>query len=268
MINYPCFTIVTPSLNQGQFIGDTIRSIWSQAGDLTINHIIADGGSTDNTVEVIKQYEQKLNSGKFPINCRGLKFTWWCRKDKGQADAVNQGLKLGKGEFMAWLNSDDFYLPGALSFVASYFSTHPSIDCMYGDLNLVDKFGRNPLICDYVSDYSFFRLLKYCYIPQPATFFRQSSYKRTGQLDTRYQYAFDYDYWLRFHEKGVKLGYGGKHVLASLRTYPSRKTEFGFIAMRREVMSLMLRHGYYIAPALYESIYHLSKHFLTHSRNP
>jgi len=91
------FTIVTPSYNQGRFIEQTIQSVLSQAGDFSIQYIIADGGSTDNSVKIIEKYDNLLNTGNYPIKCKGVEFCWWSHRDAGQADALNQGFFYGKG---------------------------------------------------------------------------------------------------------------------------------------------------------------------------
>lgn len=265
----PFFTIVTPSYNQGQYITRTIESIWSQAGNFAIEHIIADGGSTDQTAEIIHKSEHKLKSGKARINCRDLSLRWWIHTDHGQADAINQGFKKARGEILAWLNSDDFYEPETLQRVADYFLAHPEVDCLYGDLNFVDQDGNNPRGCNYVSDFKIAKLLKYCYIPQPATFFRRRVFTQLGPMNTEYSYAFDYDFWLRLARAGLRIEYAPTGVLANLRTYPSRKTESGLIPMRREVIRLMRSHGYWYAPAIFESYYLILKELLmtrSHSR--
>jgi len=126
-------TIVTPSYNQGQFIEETINSVLSQEGDFFIQYIIADGGSTDNSVEIIKKYEKLLKEKKYPVRCKGIEYIWWSRKDRGQSHAINQGFKIAKGDILAWINSDDYYEPGAFDYIFDMFRKHPHIDMIYGD---------------------------------------------------------------------------------------------------------------------------------------
>lgn len=239
------FTILTPSYNHAEFIRQTIDSVLSQNYP-RLKYWIMDGGSTDNTLSILKSYGQKIH--------------WVSERDAGQADAINKGFMKAKGDIVAWLNSDDFYEPGTLSKVADYFSKHPEIDFIYGDMNFVDRFGLHPKPCNYLSDFSLSRLLKYCYICQPSVFFRWSVIDRVGLLNTEYSYAFDYDYWLRTARllpgKIARVDLG---VLANLRTYKTRKTEAGLIPMRREVIKLMLSHGYWYAPVILESIYLIIK---------
>src|SRR3972149_7029872 len=108
-MNDATVTIVTPSFNQGRFIGETIESVISQEGDFLLEYLIMDGGSTDNSVEVIKKYEDLLKGGGWPVRCRGIEYRWVSVKDNGQADAINKGFMASKGETLAWLNSDDVY---------------------------------------------------------------------------------------------------------------------------------------------------------------
>src|ERR1700678_1499461 len=104
MTNWPRITVVTPSFNQGNYLSDTIESVLGQ-GYPNLDYMVLDGGSTDNSVEVIKRYEKHLS--------------FWCsEKDGGQAAAINRGFSKATGAILAWLNSDDYYLPGALKFAA------------------------------------------------------------------------------------------------------------------------------------------------------
>ncbi|EKD80040.1 MAG: glycosyltransferase [uncultured bacterium] len=241
----PTFTIITPSYQQGNFIRQTIDSVLSQSYK-DFEYWIIDGGSTDRTKYILTSYGKRIH--------------WVSEKDQGQAEAINKGLLKAKGDIVAWLNSDDFYEPGTLQKVSDYFRANPQIDFIFGDMNFVDRDGKNPQKCDYLSDFSLPRLLKYCYICQPSAFFRRSVIDGVGLLNAKYTYAFDYDYWLRIGQlmprkiARVQLG-----VLANLRTYETRKTEAGLIPMRREVIGIMLSHGYWYAPAILESAYLILK---------
>ncbi len=241
----PLVTIITPSYNQGEFIRQTIESVLSQ-DYLNLEYWVIDGGSTDDTVDILKSFGNKIH--------------WISKKDAGQADAINKGFALAKGEIIAWLNSDDFYERGAIKKVVNFFVAHDETDCVYGDMNFVDREGRHPKLCTYLSDFSLLRLLKYCYICQPAVFFRTKVVKKLGRMSNQYRYVFDYDYWLRMGEsfpgRIVRVHLG---PLANLRTYPTRKTEAGLIPMRREVIVLMLKHGYWYAPAILESLWLITK---------
>src|SRR5262245_45147166 len=118
------FSIITPSYNQGQFLGETIESVISQSGAFSIDYIIVDGGSTDNSVDIIRQYDERLHRGGWPVKCQGISYRWVSEQDKGQADALMKGFLMAKGNIFAWVNSDDTYIPGALQAAAVFFREH------------------------------------------------------------------------------------------------------------------------------------------------
>jgi glycosyltransferase involved in cell wall biosynthesis len=111
----PKFTIVTPSLNQRVYIEQTIRSVIEQEGAFEIEYFIMDGGSTDGSVELIRQYADEVNQGHHPIRCARVRIHWKSERDPGQSNAINTGLRQASGEFAAYINSDDVYMPRAFS---------------------------------------------------------------------------------------------------------------------------------------------------------
>lgn len=217
MSQLPLVSIITPSYNQGRFILETIQSVLSQ--DYTnLEYVIVDGGSTDNSVEVIQQFSNRL--------------TWWVSEpDRGHSDALNKGFAHATGEILAWINSDDTYLPGAIHEAVEYLLAHPDISMVYGDANLIDEsgkyLGRFPAR---QTDYS--RMLNgSVHIPQATTFFRSRCWKQVGPLDQTLDYAFDYDLWVRLSKiapvvyvprtwANFRLHEAGKSVYLDDRCYP------------------------------------------------
>jgi len=183
-------TVITPSFNQGAFIERTIRSILEQEFDGELEYLIIDGGSTDNTIEILKKYEDRLS--------------WISEKDNGLADAVNKGFRMATGEIIGWLNSDDLYRPGTLKLVADFFSHHPECMWLYGKCRIIDENDREIYkgVTTYknllLNTFSYGRLMTENYISQPAVFFRKKLVEEAGELRTDLRFAMDYDLWLRF----------------------------------------------------------------------
>lgn len=211
-------SIVTPSYNQGQFIERTLQSVACQSG-AEIEHVVFDGGSTDNTVEVLKRF-------KPPVR-------WVSQKDNGQTDAVNQGIRATDGEIIGWLNSDDVYYPGAIEKIVAYFSTHPDVDVVYGMADHIDL--EDHAFESYPSaPWDFERLKETCFICQPALFFRRRVVEQHGLLDQSLHYCMDYEYWLRLGKAGVKFAYL-EEKLAGSRLYADNKTLGARAKVHREI---------------------------------
>lgn len=195
-------SIVTPSFNQGHYIGATIQSIFSQAGDFEIEYIIADGGSSDQTVEVIKKFEHELNSGSLHIACNGVSFVWWSQKDSGQPDAVNQGFRKATGAIVAWIGSDDCYEPGSFARAIAEFKAHPDTDLLYGNINFNNETnGTRSLQTTHQVTLDEFTTRR-AEIYQPGTFFSKRILDKIGHLDETLQYVHDYDLFIRIMKAG------------------------------------------------------------------
>jgi glycosyltransferase involved in cell wall biosynthesis len=197
---YPVFSIITPSYNQGEFLAETIESVIGQEGDFCIDYVIVDGGSTDNSVEVIKNYDSMLKERTWPISCRGISFRWLSEADEGQSEALSKGFRMARGEFFAWLNSDDVYLPGALQTVTTFFSEHQDTGLLYGDAHYSDPTGE--IIGRYRTEhFDFDKLAWFNFICQPSAFFTRSAFVSTGGMDESLLFAMDYDLWVRIGKR-------------------------------------------------------------------
>ncbi len=175
-------SIVTPSYNQAAYLEHTIQSVLGQ-GYPDLEYWIMDGGSTDGSLEIIRKYESQLTG-------------WVSERDKGQADAINKGLRQSSGEVVAWLNSDDMYAPGVLSAVAQFFDSNPGIGMVYGDAASFDQDGHplNELASD---DWGLEGLVAFNIICQPAVFIRRAALDKAGYLDETYHMLLDHQLWLR-----------------------------------------------------------------------
>ena len=216
-MSLPKISIVTPSFNQAAFLEKTICSVLDQ-GYPNFEYIIIDGGSTDGSQEIIRQYEGSL--------------TYWISEpDLGQTDAINKGFDRAQGEIFAWLNSDDTYQPGALEEVAEYMSLHPEIGMVYGSAMYIDEddqpIARYPARS---TDYQGLRRAVNT-ISQQAMFFRSNLWRMVRPLDSSFYYAMDYDLWvriasvtpIRWHDRywaNFRLQEGSKSMREAYRCWP------------------------------------------------
>ena len=186
--NAPLVTVVTPSFKQGRFIRDTIDSVLSQDYP-NVEYWVIDGGSSDETQDVLESYGHRLS--------------WVSERDQGQADAVNKGFRMAKGEIFGWLNSDDTYWPGAIRKVVQFFEANPDISMVYGEAYNVNAQGkiieRSP-----TEEFNYQRLAETCFICQPTVFLRRHVFEEVGPLDVTLHYCLDYEYWMRV-ENGSEL---------------------------------------------------------------
>lgn len=175
-------SIVTPSFNQAAFLEQTMRSVLDQDYS-NLEYLVIDGGSTDGSVDVIQKYADRLAY-------------WTSECDRGQADAINKGLARVSGDIVAWLNSDDCYLPGTIRSVVQAFENHPEAGLIYGDVVAVDSENRRLNTIRY-GNYGLEGLLKFNIIGQPSVFMRRSVQTRAGMLDPTFHYQLDHHLWIR-----------------------------------------------------------------------
>jgi len=221
---WPRITVVTPSFNQGKYIERTIKSVLNQKYP-NLEYIVMDGGSTDNTLKVLKKYSDKL--------------AWISEKDKGQADAINKGLKISSGEILSFLNSDDTFEPGSLKKVATYFKNNPMAKFVYGRGRHIDTKDR--FIENYPSvptDYT--GLHSTCAICQPTAYWKRELLNEIGYFDSLLHYAMDYDYWIRISEK-YPLNFMYEY-LGNTRFYKETKTVGQKINVHREIIEVQKHH--------------------------
>ncbi len=250
-------SIVTPSFNQAEFLGDTIKSVLSQEGDFYLDYIINDGGSSDNSVQVIKKYESLLQENcdvleleglKFYVlrnkdfqwnACLGISFRWSSEKDKGQPDAINKGFQSAKGDIAAFINSDDLYYPQTLKTISEL--NWRNFDLLYGKGMWVSKKGEDMLY------FPTFKPTKYslfyqCTICQPTVFFKRQTLNKLGAFSLKYYCVFDYEYWMRAISKNCKFKFVNK-PLACSRMYGDNKSLSSQKLVADEVVEL--KNKYY-----------------------
>lgn len=238
---HPTFTIVTPSYNQGSFLAETIESVLGQAGEFHIDYLIMDGGSTDDSVEIIRRYQRLLEEGAWPVACRGIRYRWASEPDRGQSDAIAKGFALAQGELLAWLNSDDLYLPGALEHAAQAFAAEPEAGLVYGEAHYCGPGGE--IIGRYRSEpFDAGRLASFNFVCQPSAFFRRDAFAAVGGLDQSLHFAMDYDLWVR-----LSKSFPCRHIpllLSRYRLHENSKTVLDRTLVRNaeEALQVALKH--------------------------
>lgn len=184
MNTLPVISVTIPCLNRAHFLVPTIESVLQQDYP-NIECIVMDGGSTDNTIEILKGYEDRI--------------TWVSEPDKGHADAINKGWKMSKGDILAWLNADDVWaVPDAARQAVDYLQTHPEVDVVFGACGSIDGDG-NLVGMSYLHEWDLEYAVEYCdhCIPQPAAFVRRDIVERVGWLDPDFYQKKDHELWLR-----------------------------------------------------------------------
>ena len=200
-------TIVVPSFNQGRFINATLSSIFEQ--DLPVEVFVMDGGSTDNSLNIIKQWAPKLAG-------------WRSHHDSGQAAAINEGIVMGTAPYVCWLNSDDFFYADGLKKLLRCLKENPEYELTYGKCWAVSEAGKKRL--PYLTlPFSPWLFANFCFIAQPATLMTRKAWQRAGGLNENLHLAFDYDLWWQLYTEFGKPIYC-KSFVAATRMHKNTKT--------------------------------------------
>ncbi|PCJ63257.1 MAG: hypothetical protein COA79_00180 [Planctomycetota bacterium] len=249
MTELPKISIITPSFNQAEFLEQTIQSVLDQNYP-NLEYIIIDGGSTDNSVEIIKKYENSL--------------TFWCsEKDSGQSNAINKGFSRATGEIVAWMNSDDFYHPNVFQHIAElWVNAEEKPGLIFGDGTRSNKEGNN--LENFWPRKPFFDLNALIYgidyILQPTTFMNREYLLEVGLLDEDLHYCMDYDLWIKLGSKYQVLT--TEKVIANSREYESTKTNTGGFNRIEEMRKMIKRYQpLEITPGIALSLMHTFRDF-------
>ena len=236
IMHYPKISIITPSFNQGLYIEQTILSVLNQNYP-NLEYIIIDGGSSDETVQIIKKYENKIHY-------------WISEKDKGQADAINKGLKKCTGDIISFINSDDIYEKKTFIKVCNKFNeiaekniiicgTFKSINetnsVIWQPKNLNDEIK--------LVEYTVFELLE-CWrhtLPQPSTFWTKEVFNTVGYFDTKLHFALDLDYWIRAIKSNIKI-YRINTVYSNFRRHEHAKSSTHIKILKEDLLYLKSKY--------------------------
>ncbi|MDQ2079009.1 glycosyltransferase [Xanthobacteraceae bacterium Astr-EGSB] len=221
----PLVTVAVPSLNHGQFLNDALVSIFEQ--DLPVEVFVADGGSTDETRDVIARWETRLAG-------------WRSHPDRGQAAAINQAVACGSAPYIAWLNSDDWLLSGGLASLLAALAGAPDVPVAYGRAwtHHEDSGRRTPV---WVEPFDVRRMALRCIVSQPATLIRRSAWESVGGLDESLQLALDYDLWWRLYRTFGRMEFVDAFVAVN-RDHDQTKTRRQRRRHYREAIGVVRAH--------------------------
>lgn len=226
MPQLPKITIVTPSYNQGEYIEETITSILDQ-GYPNLEYIIMDGGSTDQTVEVIKKYDQHITH-------------WESVQDDGQSHAINKGREMATGDVFNWINSDDYLEPGALQKVGEALTDGTGTTCLIGNIRYVgsvdspDQRSPEKTIASTLDE-----TLLNITVKQPSTWYRMELVREFGPLTAALHYSMDYEWWIKYLlGQGVGAIKEIPDVLSNFRLQEEAKTWDGWLKFNRDILSI------------------------------
>ncbi len=249
MNNQPLITIVTPSYNQGQFIEETILSVLNQTYK-NIQYIVVDGGSTDNTMEVVNKYRDKID---IIIH----------EKDKGQTDAINKGFKLAKGELVGWINSDDILYMECVEKIVKVYKNKPEGVVFYNCFNdRIDKDSNKIVTYKKIIPNRNYLLNKNYDVIQQASFYRIDIVKKINYLDESIYYCMDLDLWLRLLKHG-SIYCCDAGPSSGFRIWADTKTNNGSYKFLKEIRKTLLHNGAKkLSPNIIRILYYEFKEFI------
>ncbi len=230
MLNLPTISIVTPSLNQGKYLEQTIQSVLGQNYP-NLEYIIIDGGSEDNSLEIIDKYKNHL-------------MYWESGEDTGQANAINRGFSVASGEILGWLNSDDYYLPGTLEYIANHFKKRKvhSSQLYFGNCIHIVEGSEKTFGSNVTDNFKNCQLKLFDYIIQPSCFWTRSVLDEIGPLNENLCYAFDWEWFLRAEQAEVSFECTDRY-LSVYRVHSKHKTHTGGQKRLREISVVYSRYA-------------------------
>jgi glycosyltransferase involved in cell wall biosynthesis len=224
----PRVTVAVPCLNQGRFLAQALDSVFAQ--QVAVEVFVLDGGSTDGTLDVIRRYEARLQG-------------WRSHADAGQAAAINEGIARGTAPYVCWLNSDDWWLPGALAQLLAALEAIPQAAApfAFGRIaNYDEEAGRTRRNLE-VHPFHERLFAQFCTVAQPATLIRRAAWETVGGLDPSLHFAMDYDLWWRLYRRFGPPAFVDAQ-LAMNRRHRQSKTTSQRRAHYREAMAVVKRH--------------------------
>jgi glycosyltransferase involved in cell wall biosynthesis len=238
-------SVITPVVNGERYIRETIDSVLSQCGDFELEYIVKDGGSTDNTLDILKEYGDRIKV----ISC----------PDRSTEEAIIHGFENSSGEIICWLGADDIYESGTLQTVVDEFKAHPDHDWLYGRCSIINDEGREvrKWITLYKNLIGFFysRRLLLCenYINQPAVFFKRSLWEKAKDRFMDYHFASDYNLWVNFSEFSKALPV--HQYFSRFRRHKGTTSSDNYTRQLDDSIEIAQKHG----NSFYASIYRLNK---------